>query len=314
MVGSMFAAVAGLKTHQNRMDVISNNIANINTWGYKAQSANFTDTLYHTQKNGQSSGDAAVGELGGINTSQIGYGVDIGSISVNYTTGSRSLTGRANELMIDGPAFFIVGTWPGGDFGTPTPIAGSQQNNNGQFDLAEGTGLSLSRVGILGKDGNGYLTDDSGYYIYGYAANADRETINYGGGLVPIRAQYQENGEWRNYASVTFQQDGTITGVRQDGSESEVIGQLAVANVGNTNGLEKAGGYYYTIGPNAGTVTVMQTNNATGNILSGYLEMSNTNLADEMANMIITQRGYQANTKMITVTDEMLQELVNMKR
>ncbi len=300
MVGSMFAAVAGLKTHQNRMDVISNNIANINTWGYKAQSANFTDTLYHTQKTGQANGGPANGELGGINTSQIGYGVDIGSISVNYTTGSRSLTGKANELMIDGPAFFIVGPWMGN-----SPAGGLQ---NGQGTLDATSGAMLSRVGILGKDSEGYLVDDSGYYVYGYAAQGGQ--IQYDQ-LTRISLR-DNNGQ--DYASITFQQDGTITGVTLDGSNTVVLGKLAVANVSNTNGLEKDGGYYYTIGPNAGTVTVMQTNNATGNILSGYLEMSNTNLADEMANMIITQRGYQANTKMITVTDEMLQELVNMKR
>ena len=305
MVGSMFAAVAGLKTHQSRMDVISNNIANINTWGFKAQSANFADTLYHTQKNGQGSDGLEEGEVGGINTSQIGYGVDISSIGVNYTTGSRSLTGKANELMIDGPAFFIVG---------PSHANIGDNQGNGVFDLDAADGIMLSRVGILGKDNQGYLVDDSGNYIYGYTANADGETINTGS-LGPIRAQYQnDTGEWEDYASITFQQDGTITGVTLDGSETVVIGQLAVANVSNTSGLEKAGGYYYTIGPNAGDVTAMQTNNATGNILSGYLEMSNTNLADEMANMIITQRGYQANTKMITVTDEMLQELVDMKR
>ena len=96
--------------------------------------------------------------------------------------------------------------------------------------------------------------------------------------------------------------------------KTQRIRMLAVANVSNVNGLVKSEGYYYSIGENAGNVTVMQTTEMTGQILSGYLEMSNTNLADEMANMIITQRGYQANTKMITVTDQMLEELVNMKR
>ena len=58
----------------------------------------------------------------------------------------------------------------------------------------------------------------------------------------------------------------------------------------------------------------MEADATTGNILSGYLEMSNTDLSTEMANMITTQRGFQANTKIITVTDQMLEELVNMKR
>ena len=107
MVRSMFAAISGLKSHQTRMDVIGNNIANVNTWGYKSQSANFTDTLYQTMKNGKG-GDATAGGMGGVNASQLGFGVDVGSITMNHTVGSRSLTGRANELMIDGPAYFVV--------------------------------------------------------------------------------------------------------------------------------------------------------------------------------------------------------------
>ncbi len=316
MVGSMNAAIAGLKSHQSRMDVISNNIANVNTWGYKAQSANFTDTLYHAQKNGQANGGNVAGALGGINSSQIGYGVDIGSIGVNYTTGSRSMTGKANELMIDGPGFFIVGPYVADiDNGVGTSL---NNGNAGEIGLTGEDGIMLSRVGILNKDNEGYLVDDSGNYVYGYVNrnqnSTDADPMDYTV-LTRIRCKDLRGGEpGEDFASISFQKDGTITGVTKDGSTTVVIGKIAVANVSNANGLEKDGGYYYTIGPNAGAVTAMQTTKATGSILSGYLEMSNTNLADEIANMIITQRGYQANTKMITVTDEMLQELVNMKR
>lgn len=294
MVRSMFSAIAGLKSHQTRMDVIGNNIANVNTWGYKSQSVNFTDTLYQTMKNGKGGDGNAVGGTGGINSSQLGFGVDVGSISMNHTGGSWSLTGRANELMINGPAFFVVG---------------SNQNPNTPIDgnITAGDGLMLSRVGILSKDNEGYLVDDSGNYVYGFDVDQDGNPI---GNLKRIKCK-TANGE--DYASISFAQDGTISGVTTDG-KTERIGMLAVANVSNVNGLVKSEGYYYSIGENAGNVTVMQTTEMTGQILSGYLEMSNTNLADEMANMIITQRGYQANTKMITVTDQMLEELVNMKR
>lgn len=98
-------------------------------------------------------------------------------------------------------------------------------------------------------------------------------------------------------------------------SRSIAIGQLALITVENLNGLEKSEGYYYSIGSNAGTVSALKPNGGpAGKIRGGYLEMANVDLANEFSQMITTQRGYQANSKIITVTDQMLEELVNMKR
>lgn len=283
MVGSMFAAISGLKAHQSKMDVIGNNIANVNTWGYKSHSANFADATYRTSIAGAAGAGAAGG---GVNPSQVGYGANVNSITVNYTTGNRNPTGWGSDCMIDGPGFFVVTT-------DNTLALGA-----GITDIS-GANVMLSRVGILKIDDQGYLTDDKGNYIVG----ADGKTIQVGGG--------------ESYSSLTVQTDGTVTGVRSDtGHEGEVqtIGQIGVASIQNPSGLEKTQGYYYRIGPNAGTVSMGAANKATGEILGGYLEMSNTDLSTEMANMITTQRGFQANTKIITVTDQMLEELVNMKR
>ena len=82
----------------------------------------------------------------------------------------------------------------------------------------------------------------------------------------------------------------------------------------NPNGLVKDTGYYFSIGDNCGGVTSHQPGGNVGTIRSKYLEMPNVDLANEFSNMITTQRGFQANSKIITVTDEMLQERVNMKR
>lgn len=281
MVGSMFAAIAGLKSHQTKMDVIGNNIANVNTWGFKSQSANFMDATYRTRISGSAGSDQG----GGVNSSQIGYGANVGSITVNYSTGNWNPTGWGSDCMINGPGFFAVTTDP------QKAITGGK--------LTAENGVSLSRVGILGIDSDGYLVDAQGRYIL----SVDGKTIN--------------AGKDKIYSSLTIESDGTVSGVRADGTDVgkvEVIGQLGVASIQNPNGLNKDQGYYYTIGPNAGTVTLGAANKATGDILGGYLEMSNTDLSTEMANMITTQRGFQANTKIITVTDQMLEELVNMKR
>ena len=111
----------------------------------------------------------------------------------------------------------------------------------------------------------------------------------------------------------TIGTDGTVVGV-DDENIPHTIGQIAVASVENPSGLEQSNGYLYSIGANAGNVLAMQTTSATGTIKSNFLEMSNVDLASDIATMITTQRGYQANTKIITVTDEMLEQLVNMKR
>lgn len=302
MVKSMYAAVAGLKSHQSKMDVISNNIANINTWGYKSKTINFQDAMYQNTTTG-AGGNAANGGTGGVNTSQLGYGVNVGSISANYTTGSWNPTGDNLSCMINGSGFFIVGPM----VGDPTDPAYAGVANN----AIATSGLSLSKVGIFTIDNNGYLVDNQGNYVYGYQPKADGTFDTTA--LKPIQIPKDAAGDRIKMASYKIGTDGSIVGVDGD-SKPHTIGQVAIASVENPNGLEQGEGYLYSVGANAGNVTGMVTTKATGNILSGYLEMSNVDLAKEMSDMITTQRGYQANSKIITVTDEMLEQLVNIKR
>ena len=123
-----------------------------------------------------------------------------------------------------------------------------------------------------------------------------------------------DTGQRYDIQSWRIDEDGTIMGTDNQ-NRAIPIGQLALCTVENPNGLEKASGYYYTIGANAGETEAIKPNGGPAGIIkSGWLEMANVDLANEFSNMITTQRGFQANSKIITVTDEMLQELVNMKR
>lgn len=314
MVKSMNAAIAGLKAHQTRLDVIGNNIANVNTWGYKTRTTNFKDSVYTNLINGQS-GNAVLGNLGGINVSQLGYGSVVSSVSANFGTSNGQYTGNDLDCMIDGTGFFIVGPYRDA---VDNIQAVEGENTEGQFNIAN-SGMLLSRVGIFTPDANGYLVDDSGNYVFGYIP--DNQTpnennvvpMNYDN-LVPIRIPVnEETGEMYSISSWRIGQSGTIIGTATNG-DIVTIGQIAVASVENPNGLNQKTGYYYEVGNNAGRCIAMQTTAATGNINSGFLEMSNTDIASDFAAMITTQRGYQANTKIITVTDEILEQLVNMKR
>lgn len=303
MVKSMNAAIAGLKSHQTKMDVLSNNIANVNTWGFKSRTTNFQDALYSNSISG-SAGKMENGKLGGINTSQIGYGNTVSSISTNFSTGSRQYTGNPLDCMIDGTAFFIVGPFRGQN-GNATAVEVGKIGESGLF---------LSRVGIFQPDSNGYLVDNTGNYVYGFAVD-DTGAIKKNDELVPIRIPDDPNaaGTRLSIQTWTIGTDGTVVGV-DDKNVPHTIAKIAVASVENPSGLEQNNGYLYKIGANAGTVKGMETTSATGTIQSNFLEMSNVDLASDIATMITTQRGYQANTKIITVTDEMLEQLVNMKR
>lgn len=151
MVRSMIAGVAGLKAHQSKMDVIGNNIANVNTWGFKGYSYNFKDSMY-TNSIKSAAGSDLAGAAGGRNASQVGYGSQLSSISNVFENGAPSPSANPMDCMIDGTGFFLVGNMVNGNF---TDIASS--------------GLYLSRVGIFRVDDNNYLVDDQRSYVYGYA-------------------------------------------------------------------------------------------------------------------------------------------------
>ncbi len=326
MVRSMFAGVAGLRTHQSKLDVIGNNIANVNTWGFKAASANFMDSLYTNNTNSTGGQTELAGGQGGNNASQVGYGVQMSSISRDFSKSTPYQTGRELDTMIDGTGFLIVSSSPGaGDDTIPTGPNDDLKNAP--------IGLRLSRVGILAVDNQGYLVDNNKNYIYGYKPQVDPQTNNVTYDttkmnriVIPTRAEAEAQGLenisdkevgstgrliLKNYKIMS---DGTVVGYTDTTEQKVTLGKIALASVQNVDGLESESGYYYQMGDNVGDCKAAESNGILGTFLSGYLEMPNVDLAKEFSEMITTQRGFQANTKIITVTDEMLQELVNMKR
>ncbi|MBQ3496921.1 MAG: flagellar hook-basal body complex protein, partial [Oscillospiraceae bacterium] len=101
----MYAAIAGLRTHMNKLNVIGNNIANVNTYGYKTQRTIFEESIYATSRAG-SNGTA---NAGGRNPAQIGYGTQVSTIDLNMASGTYAPTGHAMDCMIDGMGFLLVG-------------------------------------------------------------------------------------------------------------------------------------------------------------------------------------------------------------
>ena len=149
MMRSLFSGVAGLRTHQTRMDVIGNNIANVNTVAYKSSSVTFQDLLYQTTQNA-SGANAATGRAG-VNAKQIGLGVSTGSISTNIrTSGSAQNTGSPFDIRITGDAFFIV---------------------------SDGSNQYYTRAGAFNVDANGTLAmATNGYPVMGYGTTTNATT------------------------------------------------------------------------------------------------------------------------------------------
>jgi flagellar hook protein FlgE len=281
MLRSMYSGVSGLRTHQTMMDVTGNNIANVNTTGFKASATVFQDTLSQTMQG--ASAPATAPPLGGTNPAQVGLGVRLGGISTNMTQGSSQLTGRATDLAVQGDGYFVVRT--------------------GEEDL-------YTRAGSFSLDASGQLVTPQGARVQGVALPTATPPVTAGAITVPVDGSIE---------SFTIGPDGTVNGVKSDGSGLQVLGQIRLATFANPAGLEKVGGSLLRMTANSGPVIAGATPGAPGTdgrglLAVGVLEMSNVDLAQEFTNLIVAQRGFQANSRIITASDEVLQELVNLKR
>jgi len=342
MLRAMDSGVAGLRSHQNKLDVISNNIANVNTFGFKAQSYSFKDTMYQTS-NASATGkatDAGVATSGGINGAQYGYGSLTGSIATDFTSSTPSYVGGFNA-SINGSGFFITNS-SNITAGVAVDTAADQVATT--TTNMKGANFSYTRVGQLNVDANGYVVDSNGNFVYGFRPSTLTDPSYYGSTssgtaktlyalrapdntITDITAAGTYTGEAFQLKSVEVGNDGVIKGIIElttttsgtttTEEKSIIIGKLAIASFQNQEGLMKGGNNTFnaSTGDNTGHVTATEPGvGATPTLMAGYLEASNVDLAKEFSDMITTQRGFQANSKIITVSDEILQELVNMKR
>jgi flagellar hook protein FlgE len=329
MMKSLSSAVSGLEAQQTAMNVIGNNIANVNTTGFRSSTANFEDLYYQTLNAGNSE----------VNPSQVGYGSQVSGVTKNMTSAGATQTDNPTDLYIDGKGYFAVNTQVATD-GTAT----------GQ--------TYYTRVGHLSVDSNGFLVDGNGNYVMSAAVDSSDGTVTstnaveLGNSTTPMylipndgSAAIEINGTTdstvpsvaaSDLSNIAIGSDGTITATANgvtgtiatdstgiDATTGEVTDpeRIVLANFVNESGLTEAGNNYYTASQSSGapSLTVAGSNSAAGTtnstvLRSDALEMSNVDLASEFTNMIITERGFQANARVITVSDSMLDELLSLKR
>ncbi|MEY7998708.1 flagellar hook-basal body protein [Clostridium sp. Mt-5] len=332
MLPSLYSGISGLRANQQKLNVIGNNIANSSTTGFKSQSMNFQDMISQNL----SDPSAPSNSTGGVNGKQSGLGVKVAGISTDFSTGSMATTNRNLDFAIDGTGYFVVGT--GTVAGQTSGGVGTTITNGvlggGNIDP------SYTRDGSFFLDTQGNLLTVDGHRVMGYQVG--NATINYASDpstqntigfqdanassanavtskLVPLSIpDYVGTAKVKAFSVGS---DGYITAQLSDGTTA-ALGQIAMVSFQNEGGLVKEGGNLYSTSANSGQPTVRSgkgdtTNDNSGSygkIAQGMLEMSNVDLAQQFTDMIIASRAFEANGKIITTDDDILQTLIGLKR
>ncbi len=258
MIRSLWIAKTGLDVQQTNLDVVSNNLANASTTGFKRSKAMFEDLIYQTLRQ---PGGPTVDDAQSPTGLQLGVGARVVGTQRIYTQGNLARTDNNLDIAISGNGFF-------------------------QIQLPDGT-VAYSRDGAFSRDNTGQMVNSSGYVLNpGILIPATAESITIG-----------EGGEVRY-----FTQGGNV--------EGEVAGQIQLALFNNPAGLAAIGGNLYI--ETAASGAAQQANpgqNGAGFVRQFFIESSNVNVAEELVNLIVSQRAYEFNTRAIRASDEMLQRL-----
>jgi len=280
MLLSLDSAVSALDSFQEQMNVVGNNIANVNTVGYKSGSTAFEDAFSQTLGSNASGPE------------QVGTGVLVSGITSNFSQGSITSTGVATDMAINQNGFFLV----------KDPTTGSEY---------------ATRDGEFTVDSSGYLITSNGMRVQGYSNTAlttlgDIKVDNTGATVTTAGVTTPDTSAVQSY---TFGSDGKLTVTLADGT-TFTRGQILLQNFVDPNQLSKVGDNLYTNLSSAGPLSTpaAPTTNGLGSIVTGSLEMSNVDLAGQLTSLITTQRAYEANTKVVTTGDQILQDLVGLVR
>ncbi len=262
MQRSMFIAATGMEAQRLNIDVVANNLANVNTTGFKKSRADFQELLYQGLKTAGATSAEGTEIPSGI---QIGLGVKPAAVQKMFQQGDFVSTDNSLDLVIEGEGFF-------------------------QISMPDGE-IAYTRAGAFKLDSEGRIVNSDGY---------------------PIEPSMTIPS---NTLSITISSDGTIS-VRQAGSTTpSEIGQIELAQFINPGGLNAIGkNLYLTTGSSGEPITGNPGSEGLGMVNQGFLELSNVNVVEEMVNMIVSQRAYELNSKVVQSSDEMLQMANRIKR
>ena len=343
MLRSLYSGISGMKVNQTKLDVIGNNLANVSTTAFKGSRVNFSTTISQTL----GSASAASDSLGGVNGKQIGLGAQISSIDKIMSQGSMQSTSRSLDVAVDGSGYFMVATGPALTGGNTDAIT---IKDNGVENMPANNSLAYTRDGSFVLDNEGNLLTSKGYRVLGFAMKTNDNNNNNGDNIRPdwtvlyVESNNQteaiddklvslkipdkvlkDNGNGGTtpvaVKSFNISSDGLITGVLETG-EITALGQIAMSSFKNEVGLTEIGNNMYEPSGSSGAAIISSGKNSPtnrnssgyGDILQGYLEMSGVDMAEQFTDMIVATKAFQAAGKTITTGDEILSEIINLKR
>jgi flagellar hook protein FlgE len=290
LIGTLTSGVSAMRAFTKGLEVIGNNIANVNTVGYKGSNVSFADSFSNTMRSSAPSA-ASTSNQSAI---QVGTGVQISQISTKFTQGALSTTGLNTDLGISGNGFFLV----------KNPADGQQ---------------FATRAGNFRMDDGGHLVTYQGYRVQGATGGVGGATPAAPSAFGDIQLGTPPAGT--ELTSFSISPSGSLTEFYSDGT-SVTTNQVLLQNYSDPSALMKQGDNLFTGFSAAGTIgpaipapaSNAPGGNGLGSIQAGTLELANVDLTDEFANMITTQRSFQASSRLITVSDTVLEDIVNLKR
>ena len=256
---SLYIGATGMQAQQLHVDSIANNLANVNTPGFKKNRINFEDAFYQAMNPLQNADNEGLTDI------VLGMGTRVSSNSKSFAQGELKATDSPLDLAIKGNGFFEV-------------------------ILLDGSS-AYTRHGALKVTQDGFLGTNSGY---------------------ALKQQIQIPSD---ILEVVVDNQGKVTGRASGQAKLVELGQLELVSFPNVDGLDAIGENLYTASPKAGQeLTGLPGEDGLGNISQGFLETSNVKLAEEMVNLVLAQRAYELNAKIIQASDEMLAISNNLRR
>lgn len=276
MMRSLYTAASGMMSQQTQVDVISNNLANVNTVGYKTEMTTFKSLLYQDL---QARTTTANGEFKPV-SAQVGLGSRVAAITSQYVQGAANSTDNNTDMMINGKGFFAVMNLNGGVYYT----------RNGNFLFAEGTEGAM-------------LCTNDGYPVL----NTEGQ---------PIVLGAMENGENYLPSQISIDADGNLCYPDETNNPQPIGIKIGLYQFSNPSGLSKVGNSYLEETDASGIPLNEEYDEVgvKSTIKQGYLEASNVNVATEIVNLITAQRAYELCSKAITTSDTMMEQANNLKR
>jgi flagellar basal-body rod protein FlgG len=259
MIDALFIAASGLRTEQTQIDVISNNVANINTPGFKKSGVSFADVAYHDGVVDNTKPTDAKPEH------MVGGGTQITSTRAEFSPGDMQVTNNQLDVAINGDGF---------------------------IEVTDAQGNTLyTRAGALSTDSNGYLQTVTGQKL---TANIQ----------IPVDS-----------TKVIINSAGAVQVQVKGQTQLTTVGQLQLARFMNPQGLLPMGSNAYQATQESGQPVYSKPGDSgMGTLQQGYVEQSNVDMAEEMTNLVVAQRAYQLNARIIQAADEVLDTINNLRR